>query len=209
MNLFNARVNELRDVSDRLFIELAIAVKGKGEVRKKDPGIYVRLLSATMLKPLNVEAEGIPIELRSLGRIIKNHILSRTFHPDDIAMVGKALNQPVSKVTLVEGSHGGEVGQYLAVEARGTRLAAELLVQYLECFVREPHLPKDNRLAVCARCDALFIKTKSNQEYCSQPCYFADWAEHKAKEKPDYFAEKAKRYRSTRKKRRIKKVRRA
>src|SRR5213593_3285445 len=115
MNLFNARVNELRDVSDRLLIELGIAVRGGGKVRKKDPGIYVRLLSARMLKPVNVEAEGTPIELRSIGRIIKNHILSRPLDAEDVATVEKALNEPVSRVRR-EVTQDGGVTQYLAVE---------------------------------------------------------------------------------------------
>jgi hypothetical protein len=84
------------------------------------------------------------------------------------------------------------------------RGVADLVNRYLQCFVETPELEKHNPLGVCSRpeCQTIFLKSRSDQAFCSTDCRVADWNKKKAAEEPGYWADAARRSRKERERRR-------
>lgn len=100
------------------------------------------------------------------------------------------LNEPVFLVNAIRDNPGE--GWYIFTGASPLRNIADALIDYLGHF-GTPGMLEHDPIALCARCDALFLKTKSTQEFCSTKCRVAQWGKEKGK---DYFRDKQAEYRA-------------
>jgi hypothetical protein len=123
----------------------------------------------------------------------------KSFTPDQYAVdlmaefedLMRFLNEPVFLVNAVRDNPGE--GWYILTGASPLRNIANALIDYLEYF-KTPGMLEHDPIALCPRCDSLFLKAKSTQEFCSTRCRVAQWGKQKGK---DYFREKQAEFRAS------------
>ena len=199
MNLFAARIIELRNQAERLLLALITAhgLKGKGTldprgfgVQNPSDGGYRRVLKAAGC----IGGQGSPdLEpgLMSVVALLQEHTrtaassVKQTFDtwPNTLVMteaqlapalaeIKHALNCRVSKIEL--GSFSLEHGPwYVAPTSSRLRFVAQDLVRYLAAFAEEPRLSHHNPLGICHYCHGVFLKGKTDQQFGSAKCRFA------------------------------------
>jgi hypothetical protein len=123
----------------------------------------------------------------------------------DLAALKDALNLPASSVWQGPVDHASYRPCYLLVNGPPLRILADMLMDFTFMLVSDYGitgkrpvygLHEHNPIAVCQHCDGLFIRTRSDGEYCSVKCRSAAWSQSKGKE---YFAEKQRESRAARK----------
>jgi len=115
------------------------------------------------------------------------HVKDEPLSNDELLGLTRALNRPI----LGLGNQITALGfpYCLGLTGNLARVLADLLVNYLSFFHRDPRLFKNKPIGLCPVCDGLFLKLKANQQYCSGDCRFKNWTA----KYPDYWW-KGKRY---------------
>jgi hypothetical protein len=103
----------------------------------------------------------------------------------------RLLNEPVFLAHAVRDNPGE--GWYILTGASPLRNIASALIDYLWYF-GTPGMLEHDPIALCPRCDSLFLKAKSTQEFCSTRCRVAQWGRQKGKE---YFRKKQEEFRAS------------
>ncbi len=119
-------------------------------------------------------------QLRGLFSILSAYLDGRQFSETDGRLMQACLSVPVKGVALVSDLKTGQPQLHYSAESR--RVVAECLVHFLELLSTNPNLITTQPLGLCA-CNNIFVKTRKNQKWCSQDCYFPAWS----KRKPDYW----------------------
>jgi len=131
-----------------------------------------------------INAEKSTDEIQAICRILKKHLRRESFEKADLISLAESLNSPIESIQA-----GGSAGRnQVTVSAHPTRFAAEELLRYLAYFAGDSRLLKHEALALCPGCDSMFVKAKSDQEYCNSKCYRNKWQDRKQKE--GHFARK-------------------
>ncbi len=123
--------------------------------------------------------------------IFKGPIYSFVGLPEETEILTKCLNGPVLQCFLFPRNEG----EPWRIERSSAQLrnVAEALVYYLEHF-ENPDLLAHDPIKICPNCDALFLKVKSSQEFCSTNCRVSAWGKKQGKE---YFKQKQAEYRAS------------
>ena len=124
--------------------------------------------------------------------ILRNKVRNEPFRAGAIEAIRQAMNIPVSRSAIREYLEGDPPVRYVYLFRPGPREAAEHLVRFLRLFAMYPELENHNPIALCPWCDAVFLKAKSRQKFCSSRCRSSAF---NAAAGSDYFRKKAKDYR--------------
>ncbi len=137
----------------------------------------------------------------AMKRLLKAHIRGEEFKSRDASGVTRALNAPVRRIVMMNPPFSGKAAnrssrldnllRHLFPKMPPHRVAAEYLILYFDCFKETPELAKHKPIGLCPACDTLFVKGRSDQEYCSDACRFGQWRDGKKEKDQDYFAKRA------------------
>lgn len=126
----------------------------------------------------------------------------------DLAALKVAFNLPMDEIAGDHVDHDLSRPCYLMLIGSPLRILADMLMDFTFMLVsnygidgKRPvyGLHEHNPIAVCRHCDGLFIRTRSDGEYCSVKCRSAAWSQNKGKE---YFAQKQREFRAAKRKQR-------
>jgi hypothetical protein len=116
--------------------------------------------------------------------IVRSKVLDKEVNPEEFEKFVKALNTKVTFPPPAPFNYGLKT-QELIRNPPGrvftVRGLADALNGYLQCFVETPDLEKHNPLGLCSRpeCQALFLKSRSDQEFCADVCRVTHWNKKK------------------------------
>ncbi|HYK89794.1 MAG TPA: hypothetical protein VE398_13535 [Acidobacteriota bacterium] len=132
-------------------------------------------------------------EIRILYRVLRACILGDRDVPwfkDELRILEKAVNQPAT----LRSEACSESGPYfVAILNPLLRSAVQTMTRYTKLLASNPELIPCAPIGVCPLCDALYLRSKSDQEYCSPKCRVSRWANEKGKA---YFARKQREHRA-------------
>jgi len=131
-------------------------------------------------------------------------IAGEEYRDNDLKTLVRCLNLAVSD--LEGGIAYFNIGEPWYLKAQGPllRFIADDLVRFSRLLVKDEALWKQNPIAVCPHCKGLYLKAKSNQEFCSTRCRVALWGKTKGKA---YSAKKQREFRKNTKEARKRKQR--
>jgi hypothetical protein len=132
------------------------------------------------------------VPLKAVFSVLRSCIRAADPPKSDLKLLTELLND--SSVELEATRAGGLV--YISTGSSLLKTLVEDLIRYVNCLAENPPLKPYEPIGVCVRCDGIFMKRRTNQEFCSNACRSAAWATAKGKE---YFAERARVSRAARK----------
>ncbi len=209
MKLSDARVVELRHAAQTLMLQIQVATEKAQDQPVWGPrnpdefyGFKKRMrlhgaLGGKFSPKLTPELEAVCSALRCL-------LSAEDYREHDLQSVVGCLNLPIDSLEGGMANHDTSQPRYLFAHGPLLRFIADDLVRYSHLMARMDDLWEQNPITVCPYCDGLFLKTKSNQEFCSTRCRVACWGKTKGKA---YFAKKQREFRRNAKEARKRKQR--
>ena len=145
-------------------------------------------LSATVQSILRSKISGNEVnseDFESFVKALNTKVLLPVPHPIQFGLKTRRLNRQAPKRYFTD------------------RNLADALSAFLQCFVETPALNKINPLGNCSRpeCAALFLKSRSDQLFCSGECRKLHWSELTRINDPEYWKNRMRVYRKSAKKR--------
>jgi hypothetical protein len=209
MKASDAEIFELRNAAQALIAQIQAAQKSVKEQavwgpQNPDEFSGYRKIMKVAAAIGGKHSPELTSELRAVCSMLRCMIASAEYDDNDLKILAECLNLAVTETDGWIASFLKGEPRILAVRAPLLRFIAEDLLRFSRLLVKNEILWMHNPIAVCPCCDGLFLKAKSNQEYCSTRCRIAHWAYLKGKE---YFAEKQREVRRNKKEERRKKQR--
>jgi hypothetical protein len=118
----------------------------------------------------------------AVADILTRHVQGRIQKFSSVRIIEAALNEHVKFSPTLRWTKSGPRGSADIIWQSPGRSAAECLRQYIN-----QDDPSD--AAICAVCAHVFVRTKPNQNYCTQKCRWRYW---NTKKMEGYYIEKAK-----------------
>ncbi len=129
---------------------------------------------------------------QTVYHIVKGKKHFEDFDKADLAAIQAAFDLKAD--TIWSGIRNSNVRPpFLMLNAPPLRIIAEILLHF-GTVLSVYDLHECNPIAVCAHCEGLFLRTRSDGEYCSVKCRSAAWSQRKGKK---YFARKQAEYRAS------------
>jgi hypothetical protein len=169
MNQFQESLAELRRTADRIataFLQLAPGPIHENRIRTRP-------------------------ELKAVIRVLRCGILGDMPAPDDIALLNRAIKVQSFSLTAERRKDAVMLGLWGQLWVLTYHIS-----YYLNCLAENPVLNKYAPIGVCAVCDAIFQKGRSDQIFCGPGCRMKSFAAQKGNQ---YFADKARRNRAAKK----------
>ncbi len=190
VNLFAIEIHNMQEAAVNLMSRLAqleLAGKGigmseayrimglDGPLSRKDVRLKLIVVTGQSQVP------GIP-EIHSILRehvLRPNHRGGPLYLKKELESLAKVLNFKVGYV-MAHPYKDGEPWR-LRVSCSPGRNVANALIDYLSYFY-DPRMLEHDPIAICPHCEALFLKVKSSQEFCSAKCRQQQWYNRNSKE---------------------------
>ena len=136
--------------------------------------------------------------IAAVREILRCKALGKEPQADDFKIFVRTLNAKVIAHQQDFGLASENPPRRPPLRGYSARGLADAVNRFLQCFRDTPSLGKENPFAVCERepCGKLFLKVRSDQEYCSSKCKSKRWNKDKWNKDRDYFARVAKDYRN-------------
>ncbi len=201
MKLSDAEIHELRNAAQTLVSQIQSAqkaVQDRQEWGPRNPDEFYGYRKMMTVVPAigGKFSPELTLELKAVCSMLRCMIAGEDYCEDDLEILVRCLNLDITELE-------GRFAHFLAGEprilaARGPllRFLADDLVRFSRLLVKDEVLWKQNPIAVCPYCDGLYLKAKSNQEFCSTKCRVALWGKTKGKA---YFAKKQREFRKNKK----------
>lgn len=216
-------ITQLREIAGSLMSALYWAEKSKldpSESWDRWPVDIRGILDGNKKLPMyedvsSIDSQASPVidELKAICNILRCQAAGVSKYPDydkrDLDALRAALS--LDAKTVWSGlRHDNKMDRppYLMLNAPPLRILAEMLLHFT--FLLTTHsgldgkrpvrgLHEHNPIAVCSHCNGLYLRTRSDGQYCSVPCRSAAWSQSKGKK---YFAQKQRESRAAKRKQR-------
>lgn len=189
MNRFQESLAELRRAADRLIFSLLGYEKGTSEVLIVESrgriGCFGSVYDGNK-RPASGESQPI-------FKVVRSCITTHWPAPADLKSMSEILNGGLKELSAARTQAGLF---FIPVRQSLLRSIAENALRYINVLAENPQLKSYEPIGVCARCSGIYMKRRTNQEYCSTACRSETWASGKGKQ---YFAEKARERRAAQK----------
>jgi len=201
MKLTDAEIHELRNAAQTLISQIQSAQKSpqdRADWGPRNPDEFYGYRKMMKVAPAiggKFSPELTP-EIKAVCSMLRCMIAGEDYREDDMKILVRCLNLGITELE-------GWFVHFLAGEprilaARGPllRFIADDLVRFSRLLVKDEEGWKQNPIAVCPYCDGLYLKAKTNQEFCSTKCRVARWGKGKGKA---YFVKKQREFRKNKK----------
>jgi hypothetical protein len=170
MNAFQESIAELKKVGDRLFERLS-SLFGTQQINENQ----IRERS----------------DWKAIISILRSCIRQTPPSDSDLKLLNRAIKAQAFTLTAERRSGAIRIGMWGKLSVIAYHMA-----YYVNCLAEDTRLGNYQPLGACVRCDAIFMKRRTDQEFCSNRCRSEAWAAEKGK---DYFSQKARESRAARK----------
>lgn len=193
MDTFQVSVADFKGAGDRLFrnmwVLLGPGLRAAMQGRSIKKGDY-SLIYDSRNHPLDESANP---GLKAIVSVLRSCVRRELPAKSDLISLNQAIQDRPVNVEADKGSNGIMLGLW-----KGGVLWAAVyeMAYYTNRLTEDPRLREHESIGVCPWCNGVFLKKRTDQEYCTSRCRSEAWAAEKGKE---YFAEKARESRAARK----------
>lgn len=221
MNLFEVKIQAVANVAEHLYIyiismrdEPAIWLELETENYEWKPARVAQMRTtygpvrtrarskrAKPRPPLTLESiQHLPEAVQAVVLILMEHSQDKPFSQPPVDIIFKTLNQRFNDIHARScvSPMVTDPPWYLLLWAPVDLFIAQDLVTYLNYFAEEPRLVKHKPFGFCTTCRSLFLKSRTDQNFCSSDCRQISFRAKKSKEDPKYWAKAAARSRAAR-----------
>jgi hypothetical protein len=201
MNKLQEAIGELRKSAERLMFTLMLAEVPPQKIFEIIPidnpdsrrykTVYGSSRNWHADKTFNLPQD-IGIPLKASFEVLRSCIRNIEPRKSDMQLLAGYLNDSSAELKI---ERNCDV-YYISKGSSYIRTIVEDMARYLYCLAQKPELREHAPIGICTRCDGIFMKRRTDQEYCSDVCRSESWA---AKQGKEYFAEKARQSRAYRK----------
>lgn len=203
MNNYQLSIGELKRVADRLFFSLKLTKMPLAKAFERINANQITRHYDTVYgsdRNLNNKSvvdlpENFTDPIAAIIRVLRACIRDEMPTTSDIGLLIEELNEPVTLKARKE-----DEMIYLSRGSNLIRVTVEDAIRYINLLAENPDLKTSEPIGVCSQCNGIYMKRRTNQEYCSTRCRSEAWANAKGK---NYFAAKARESRAARKAQKI------
>jgi hypothetical protein len=201
MKLTDAETHELRNAAQTLISQIQSAQKAaqdRPEWGPRNPDEFCGYRKMLKVAPAigGRFSPELTAELKAVCSMLRCMIAGEDYREDDLKILVRCLNLGISELEGWFAHFLAGEPRILAARCPLLRFIADDLVRFSRLLVKDEERWKQNPIAVCPYCDGLYLKTKSNQEFCSTKCRVGRWGKTKGKA---YFAKKQQEFRKNKK----------
>jgi hypothetical protein len=171
MEHFTIGVIKLKDAAEELLGSFWLSLAKSGPGRSGKPGrkpVLARSANSAI-----GESDVPDANVRGLLSILRAHLERKPFPAESAELLRACLNTRVERVRLIANSV--DTRPLCTVHVHRRRVLAEQLTRYFDLLYSDVRVTRQQPLGLCP-CGRVFLKSRKDQEYCSQRCYFPAWA---------------------------------
>ncbi|MBN2320889.1 MAG: hypothetical protein JXR49_17550 [Acidobacteria bacterium] len=191
MNKLQQAVAVLKSEADTLFgyiwILLGPGARTTGDgkpLHRKEYGVIVYDSKYNHIDPKDIDPKSYPAVV-AITSILKSCIRREMPEGWDLDLLNKA----IAEAPLSLAANKSKNGIVLAFLRGGALwLTANALARYVNTLTEDSPLRPYEPIGICPHCDGIFLKRRTDQEFCTVQCRSDAWVAKKGKK---YFAQKA------------------